>query len=54
MVGRYHKYEVLIQWLDTIEDKLDYKKWYCGHYHIDKYIDKLRFMFKDIIKLNVK
>ena len=34
-------------WLDTIEDKLNYKKWYCGHWHIDKSIDKMRFMMHD-------
>lgn len=39
------------EWLNTIEDKLDYKKWYCGHYHINKQIDKMRFLFDDIIKL---
>jgi len=22
-------------WLDEIEEQLDYKKWYCGHYHIE-------------------
>ena len=32
-------------WLDKIEDKLDYKKWYCGHYHTEKIIDKIEFMF---------
>ena len=32
-------------WLDTIEEKLDYKKWYCGHYHGEKKIDKVEFMF---------
>lgn len=42
------------EWLDKIEDTLDYKAWYCGHYHINKKIDKLRFLFGDIIKLNVK
>lgn len=35
-------------WLDQIEDKLTYNKWYCGHYHTNKSIDKLRFMFDDI------
>lgn len=34
-------------WLDTIEKKLNYKKWYCGHYHGDKKIDKLQFLFHD-------
>ena len=32
-------------WLDTIEDRLDYQKWYCGHYHGEKLIDKVEFMF---------
>ena len=32
-------------WLDTIEDRLNYERWYCGHYHTDKKIDKLEFLF---------
>lgn len=35
------------EWLDRIEESLDYKKWYCGHYHTVKKIDKLQFMFED-------
>lgn len=35
-------------WLDEIEDRLEYKKWYCGHYHIDKSIDKIRFLYNTI------
>lgn len=33
-------------WLDGIEDRLEYKKWYCGHYHTEKKIDKLEIMFE--------
>lgn len=36
-------------WLDSLENKLDYAHWYCGHYHIDKTIDRLRFLYKDIV-----
>lgn len=38
-------------WLDTIEDGRDYDKWYCGHYHINKTVDRMRFMFEDICEL---
>ena len=24
------------KFLDDVEEKLDYDKWYCGHYHIEK------------------
>ena len=34
--------------LDKIEDLNNYDKWYCGHYHTDKTVDKMRFMFHDI------
>ena len=37
-------------WLDTIEERLCYKRWYCGHYHTDKVIDNLRFMFRDFVE----
>ena len=35
------------EWLDTIDSKLHYERWYCGHYHTEKQVDKLRFMFED-------
>lgn len=31
--------------LDEIEESIDYDYWYCGHYHTEKIIDKLEFMF---------
>lgn len=39
------------RWLGEIESKLDYGLWLCGHYHTDKSIDKIRFMFADIKRL---
>lgn len=39
------------EFLDEIESTTLYKKWYCGHYHTDKVIDKLRFMMNDIDEL---
>ena len=39
------------RWLDKIEDMVEYKKWYCGHYHINKKIDMLNILFEDIIRL---
>lgn len=32
-------------WLDKIEESLSYKAWYCGHWHTDKHIDKMHFLF---------
>ncbi len=34
-------------WLGEIEKKLSYDRWYCGHYHTEKKIDKMQFMFED-------
>lgn len=31
--------------LDEIEKNIDYDKWYCGHYHTEKQVDKLELMF---------
>ena len=33
------------RWLDTIEEAIDYKAWFCGHWHTDKRIDKMHFLF---------
>lgn len=37
------------EWLDRLENHLSYRRWFCGHFHIDKKIDKVHFLFKDII-----
>lgn len=35
-------------WLDTIEKKLNYNAWYCGHWHVEKRIDKMHFLFESV------
>ena len=35
-------------WLDTIEEMLEYKAWYLGHWHINKRIDRLHFLMHDV------
>jgi len=40
------------KFLDKVEESIDYDKWYCGHYHIEKKIDKLEFMFGRIKVFN--
>lgn len=42
------------EWLGKIEKKIDYSVWYCGHYHIDKQIDKIYMMYNEIRPLNIK
>lgn len=41
-------------WLGDLEKKIDYKVWFCGHYHIDKQIDKIQMMYHDIRPLHMQ
>lgn len=41
------------EWLGKLEKQLDYAVWYCGHYHIDKQIDKIQMMYHDIKPLHI-
>lgn len=36
------------EWLDAIEAKIDYIAWFCGHWHTDKHIDKMHFLFQSV------
>lgn len=36
------------EFLDTVEETVKYDKWYCGHYHTEKIVDKIEFMFENI------
>lgn len=40
-------------WLDNIEGHLHYSKWYAGHYHTSKQIDKMRIMFEDFDVISI-
>lgn len=37
------------RWMDKIESTAPYAAWYAGHFHVDKVIDRMRFMFNDLI-----
>jgi len=39
------------EWLDSIEDKLDYDRWFAGHYHCDTRIDRLTIMYMEFDEL---
>lgn len=43
--------DTMEHWLDTVEESVDYKRWYCGHWHTDRSIDKMRFMYNDFVLL---
>ena len=33
------------KWLDSIEDRLQYRNWFSGHYHVNKTVDRLTILF---------
>ena len=33
------------RWLDTIEDRLNYERWFCGHFHCNKRDGRLTILF---------
>ena len=64
---KYEPTEVFLPWidqdlvdkrmehfLDEVEESIDYDKWYCGHYHTEKEIDKIEFMYRDVKEIYQK
>ena len=43
--------DTMEHWMDCVEKEVPYEKWYCGHWHTDRTVDKMRFMYHDIILL---
>ena len=39
------------QWLDEIERRLHYARWYAGHFHTTKTVGKLRLIYQDYARL---
>lgn len=40
------------QFLDEVANTITYNKWYCGHYHGEKRIDNIEFLYETIKELN--
>lgn len=38
--------------LDEIEESVDYDRWYCGHWHIDKSDGRMMFLYNEIIDID--
>lgn len=36
---------------DKLHGNITYKKWYCGHFHIEKVVGNMEFMFENIKRL---
>ena len=41
------------EWLDRINTNVEYSEWFCGHYHVDKEIDKIVMMYSKIRPLQL-
>lgn len=39
------------RWLDQIETRTRYNRWYCGHWHTNLSADRIRFLYHDIVCL---
>ena len=39
------------EWLDSIERRLNYECWYCGHYHVDDQEGPVRIMYEEVDEL---
>ena len=37
--------------LQTVHDQITYDKWYCGHWHTDRIMDKMRFVYHDYLEV---
>lgn len=53
--ARIYENDILTDYLEEIEDRLEYKHWYFGHYHMDQCIDeKHTLLYKDIVEIDYK
>lgn len=37
------------KWLDKMEETVGYDAWLCGHWHINKRVDRMHFLYHEII-----
>ena len=51
-IGKLYEEDCLTDYFEQLEDMLEYKKWYCGHYHVNRIMDQKHIvLFEEIIPL---
>lgn len=43
--------EQLREYFNQIQDSVEYKKWFCGHFHVETLINKTQFLYRSIQKI---
>lgn len=41
------------KWMDSIEERLCYAYWFCGHYHISKKDEKIQFLYHNVVNFPI-
>lgn len=44
------EYDSLNKYLSLIKEKLNYQRWFCGHYHVDDVCNGIEFLYDKIVK----
>lgn len=47
----FYESDVLTDYLEEIDYKVDYKEWFHGHYHIDKDVDHVHGLYNRVVKI---
>ena len=50
-INRSFMHDRLTNYLETIKKDLNYKKWFCGHYHVDKEFFRFQVVYNDIFQI---
>lgn len=51
MINSNYVHDKLTNFFSIIDETVEFKKWFFGHYHIDKDFGKYRCLFEDVIKI---
>jgi len=51
-MAKSEKLDCVTKYLQQIKDTIPFKHWYCGHWHDNKIIDNIHFLYEDIISLD--
>lgn len=52
VAGLQYQPDILTEYFNQIDERLEYRKWYCGHYHVDLELDtKHTILYNEILEI---